>query len=155
MQINFDEKRIDIPDTLKIGAGGFSFEGNTKDILTKLAMQYGFSWTIINDSLQALQDGKDFPRSHLVSYKNNTLMSCLPSLEGVMKVMYAVKVKAYLNPLIWAGDSIQVESYVNSRLNRSYMCFDISFDGSTFDDLWTMDINCKITNPNAQEWISI
>lgn len=151
MQIKYDESRILLPD-LKIGLGGFSFAGNTRDLLTKLAFQYGFSWSIVNDCLQILQDGKTFPRAHLVSYKNNTLLSALPSLEGIMKIMYAVKVRAYLNPVIWAGDYIQLESNVNSSLNNSYLAHSISFDGSTFDDTWTMEIDCKIQNPGTQEW---
>jgi hypothetical protein len=151
MQLKYDESRILIPE-LKIGLGGFAFAGNTRDLLTKLAFQYGFSWSVVNDCLQVLQDGKTFPRVHLISYKNDTLLSALPSLEGIMKIMYAVKVRAYLNPLIWAGDYIQLESTVNSSLNGGYLCHSISFDGSTFDDTWTMDINCKIQNPGTQDW---
>jgi hypothetical protein len=149
--VKWDASRVDIPN-FEIGSGGFAFAGLTKDALDKLAFQYGFSWTISNDCLQVLQDGKSFPRAHSVSYKNNVLMSAIPSLDGPMKIMYAVLVKAYMNPMIWAGDYIVLESSVNSDLNGSWLVHSINFDGSTFSDEWMMTMDCKVRNPQSQEW---
>jgi hypothetical protein len=149
--VKWDSSRVDIPN-LVIGGGGFAFAGMTTDCLDKLALQYGFSWTIINDCLQILNDGRSFPRSHLISYKNSVLLSATPSLDGPMKIMYAVLIRAYLNPMIWAGDYINLESQVNADLNGSWLVHSINFDGSTFGDDWTMTLDCKVRNPQAQEW---
>jgi len=153
LKAKWDTSRITVPSSMRLGSGGFSYAGQTEDILNKLALQYGFSWTILpNGVFQAMLDGTNFNRNHIVSYRTGNLMTAVPSLEGPFKIMYAVRVQAYLNPSVWAGDFVTLESKINPQLNKDWLIHNLSFDGSTVDNEWTMNLDCKVMNPASGLW---
>lgn len=123
-----------------IHKGGWSFAGSTKDGLTQLANEYGFSWHVENGEFKAVGDKAAFGGFAKLNGNDGGLISVVPTLTGPMQVQTGVKVKAIYIPGITAGSSIQVESGVSPKLNGTYRVSKVSISLDTHSEQWTMDI---------------
>jgi hypothetical protein len=137
--VQYDPNRVKIIDG-EIKHQGISFAGSTRDFLDKLAMQYGFSWSIQDGVFQAIQDGQSFGRNLLISTQAKTLFNVTPILNGPLQVQTGVCISAFLIPNLLPGDTVTVESEVNPQLNGIYMAHTITYCGDTFGNDWNMSI---------------
>ena len=124
-----------------LGSSGWSFAGSTKDGLTQLAGEYGFSWSIDDGQFRAVGDKASFGGFVELNGKEGGLISVVPALTGPLQVQNGVKIKAIYVPGIVAGSSVRVNSDVSPKLNGTYRVHtcDISIDA--YSDQWTMDID--------------
>lgn len=123
-----------------IGPRGWSYAGATKDGLTRLGEEHGFSWSVQDGEVTAIGD-----RFMLGSYvelngENGGLISIAPTLTGPMQIQSGVKIKALYVPGISAGHSIKVNSTLNPRLSGTYRIHTMSINIDAYSEAWTMDI---------------
>ncbi len=144
--IKWDEQRISIPD-YKVGYKGLVVAGRSKDCLDKLALQYGFSWSVHFGVFQAIIDGDaGFSTTATLFSSNSTLKKILPILVGPTQIQSGVSIRAILQPFVWPGDRVSVQSSVNAYLNSgfnpdgTYTCHTINYDGDTGGNEWDMEI---------------
>lgn len=124
-----------------IGPRGWSYAGSTKDGLTRLGEEHGFSWSVQDGEVTAIGD-----RFMLGSYvelngENGGLISIAPTLTGPMQIQSGVKIKALYVPGISAGHSIKVNSTLNPRLSGTYRIHTMSINIDAYSEAWTMDID--------------
>lgn len=126
-----------------IGAGGWSYAGSTKDGLTQLAEEYGFSWSIQDGKMTAIDDKLILPEFIELNGENGGLIDVTPQVEGPMAIMKGVKVKAIYVPGVTAGQSVKVNSKLNPKLNGTYRINTASISVDAYSESWTMDLDCK------------
>lgn len=126
-----------------IGTGGWSFAGSTKDGLTKLSEEYGFSWSIDDNKVTAIDDKFVLPSFVELNGDNGGLIDVSPQINGPMAIMMGVKVKAIYVPGVTAGQSVKINSKLNPKLNGVYRINTISVSIDAYSDAWTMDLDCK------------
>lgn len=124
-----------------IGKGGWSFAGLTKDGLTKLAEEFGFSWTIEGGSLKALGDKSAFDSVVVLNGQNGGLQEIAPILQGPTQIQNGVKIKALYVPSVTAGGVVRVNSVVNPQMNGDYKVHTINISLDTFSETWNMNID--------------
>lgn len=124
----------------KIGDGGFSYAGSTKDGLTKLSDEYGFSWSISDGAVTAIGDKFMMPEFVELNGTSGGLISIAPIVNGPMQVETGVKIKALYLPGLSTGNSIKVKSDVNPRLSGVYRIHTMNISIDAYSEAWTMDI---------------
>jgi hypothetical protein len=134
--VNVDPKRISC--TGKIGPGGLSFGGTTRDLLDRLANQHGFTWSIQNGTFQAINDDSTTTRTIRISSRDGTLFSAQPILESALQFQRAIEVCSMLIPDLLPGDRVQLESDVSPHLNGNYMLNEVTYTGSPCTNDWKM-----------------
>ena len=123
-----------------IGKGGWAREGSAKDVLTALASEYGFSWSIEDNKLNFLGDKTQFSGLLEISGDGGSLMSVNPILNGPMQMQVGVNIKAVYTPGARPGTTVRLRSGVMPTLNSDYMIHTATFALDCFSDSWTMDI---------------
>lgn len=126
--------------TGKIGANGWSYAGSTKDGLTQLADEYGFSWSVNDGELGVIGDKHMLPDFIDLNGVAGGLINIAPIVTGPLQVETGVKIKALYLPGINAGSSIRVTSDINPRLNGVYRIHTLGINIDAYDETWTMDI---------------
>lgn len=124
----------------KIGQNGWSYAGSTKDGLTQLADEYGFSWSINDGDFGAIGDKFMLPGYTDIDGEAGGLISITPLVTGALQVETGVKIKALYLPGLSAGSSIKVTSGLNPRLNGVYRIHTMGINIDAYDENWTMDI---------------
>lgn len=133
---------VNITEEYTIGNKGFSCCGLAKDVLNNLSRTYGFSWWIDKGIFNAATDQQAIPGNQqvLISYKNGTLFRAEPMLCGPFQKQNGVTIRALLNPAVEAGNTVQLESSVNPKINGSYLAHTVSMTGDTHSSDWDMNI---------------
>lgn len=126
-----------------IGGGGWSYAGSTKDGLTQLANEHGFSWHVNDGQFKAVGDKAVFGGFVELNGKNGGLISVTPTLTGPMQIQMGVKVKAFYVPGITAGSTVRVKSEISPKLNGDYRVHTCATSIDSHSDQWTMDIDSK------------
>lgn len=124
----------------KIGGSGWSFAGSTKDGLTQLANEHGFSWHVDDGQFKALGDKAKFGGFVELNGKDGGLISVVPTLTGPLQVQTGVKIKAVYVPGITAGGTVRVKSDISPKLNGDYRVHTCNISVDAYSDNWTMDI---------------
>lgn len=124
----------------KIGAGGWSFAGATKDALTELANEHGFSWHIEDGALRAVGDKAKFGGLVELNGQDGGLIMISPTLQGPMQIQTGVKIKALYVPGVQPGATVRVKSSLNKGLNGDYRIASCSINLDAYSDSWTMDL---------------
>lgn len=127
----------------RIGTGGWSYSGSTKDGLTKLSEEYGFSWSVQDGKVTAIDDKFVLPSFVELNGENGGLIEAAPIIEGPMAIMMGVKAKAVYIPGVTAGSSVKINSKLNPKVNGTYRINTISISIDAYSDAWTMDLDCK------------
>lgn len=128
----------DVPGT--VGRGGWSFAGQTKDALTQLANEYGFSWSIDNDKFQAVGDKAKFDGIVVLDGNEGGLIQISPVLTGPTQIRTGVKIKAVYVPGVQPGSQVRVRSTLQEGLDGDYRINTANYSLDTFSDTWTMDL---------------
>ena len=123
-----------------IGGGGWSFAGSTKDALTQLATEHGFSWHVDDGQFKAVGDKAKFGGVVELNGKNGGLISVVPTLTGPLQMQTGVKIKAIYVPGVTAGSSVKVNSDISPKLNGEYRVHTCNTSIDAYSDQWTMDI---------------
>lgn len=126
--------------TGKIGDGGWSYAGSTKDGLTKLSEEYGFSWSISDGAVTAIGDKFMTPDFVELNGTSGGLINIAPIVNGPMQVETGVNIKALYLPGISAGSSVKVKSGVSPRLDGTYRIHTMNISIDAYSEAWTMDI---------------
>ena len=124
----------------KIGQNGWSYAGSTKDGLTQLADEYGFSWSVNDGEFGAIGDKFMVPDFVEINGDAGGLINIAPMVTGPMQVETGVKIKALYLPGLNAGASIKVTSGINPRLSGVYRIHTLGISIDAYDENWTMDI---------------
>jgi len=125
--------------TGQIGSAGWSFAGSTRDGLTQLANEHGFSWTVDGGNFKAVGDKAHFG-NYVELTGNGGLISITPSLTGPMQIQNGVKIKALYVPGITTGGMVKVVSDITLKLSGTYRVHTININVDAYSDSWTMDI---------------
>lgn len=120
----------------KLGAAGRTFAGRAAEILDDLAAQWGFSWSVQNGVFQVVNDDTSLDTIHLLSYRDGSLRSVKPLLSGPMQVRTGVEIKGTLNPRIYPGEQVRVESKINKALDGVYTLKEHDLVGETHGEDW-------------------
>lgn len=128
----------DVPGT--IGKGGWSFAGGTKDALTELANQYGFSWSVDDNALKAVGDKSRFGGMVVLDGTDGGLIMISPTLQGPMQIQMGVKIKALYVPGVVPGATVRVRSSLDESLDGDYRIHSVNISLDTASDTWTMDL---------------
>lgn len=120
--------------------GGWSFAGSTKDAMTQLANEYGFSWHVDDGAFKALGDKAAFGGVTVLNGNNGGLISVTPILSGAMQAGTGVTIRALYVPGVTAGSTVRVNSTMYPKLNGEYRANTITVSADTHGDQWTMDI---------------
>ena len=123
-----------------IGKSGWSFAGSTKDGLTQLANEHGFSWHVDDGAFKAVGDKARFGGYVELNGKDGGLISIVPVLTGPMQIQTGVKIKAIYVPGIIAGSSVRVNSDISPKLSGEYRVHTCNTSIDSHSDQWTMDI---------------
>lgn len=127
--------------TGKIGDGGWSFAGSTRDGLTRLSDEYGFSWSVSDGDFTAIGDKFEPPEFIEINGDNSGLVNITPIVQGPMQIQTGVKIKALYVPGVSTGTSVKVVSKLNPKLSGTYRIHTISISVDSHSDAWTMDID--------------
>lgn len=122
------------------GAGGWSFAGSTKDALTELSNEYGFSWTIDDGALQAVGDKAVFNGQVVLDGNEGGLFLAAPTLQGPMQIQTGIKIKALYVPGVRPGATVKLQSALDEGLNGTYRIHTANFNLDAYTDAWTMDL---------------
>lgn len=122
------------------GRGGWSFAGSTKDALTELANEYGFSWTIEDGAIRAIGDKAKFEGVVVLDGTEGGLILIVPTLQGPMQIQMGVKIKALYVPGVAPGATVRVRSSIDKSLDGDYRIHTASITLDTFADSWLMDL---------------
>lgn len=124
----------------QIGRGGWSFAGSTKDALTQLAQEYGFSWTIDDGAVKVLGDKSQFAGVVQLDGKDGGLINVSPILQGPLQMRVGVKITALYVPGVTSGSTVRVRSSIAKNLDGDYRVHTFGADLDTHADSWTMNI---------------
>lgn len=125
----------------KIGSGGWSYSGSTREGLTQLSEEYGFSWSIQDGALTAMNDTFMIPEFIEFHGENGGLISVTPVVQGPLQVQTGVNVEAVYVPGFKAGHSLKVVSVLNPKLNGTYRANTVTANLDAYSDSWTMSIS--------------
>ena len=126
--------------TGKIGDGGWSYAGSTRDGLNQLSEEYGFSWSINDGEFGAIADQFMMPDFIELNGQSGGLISISPSVTGPLQMETGVKIKALYLPGLTTGNSVKVVSDINPRLNGVYRIHTMNISIDAYSEAWTMDI---------------
>lgn len=124
----------------KINPGGWSFAGSTKDGLTKLSDEYGFSWSINDGELNVIGDKAMLPDFVDINGENGGLISIVPLVSGPMQIETGVRITALYIPGITVGSSVKVASSINPKLNGIYRINTMNISIDAYNETWTMTL---------------
>lgn len=123
-----------------IGAGGWSFAGQTKDALTQLGNERGFSWTIDEETLRVVGDKARFDGVVVLDGNEGGLINVSPILQGPMQIRTGVKIKALYIPGVQPGATVRVQSTLEKGLDGDYRIHTSNYSLDTYSEQWTMDL---------------
>lgn len=141
--LNVDNVEIDF-DLSGTFKNGWSFYGQVRDGLDKLAGRFGFQWSIQNNTLQ-LTEARTPSSRQAVVLNPDTGMIGSPSrvdktgdnLTGA-KEQPGLKVKCLLNPALVPGDPVVIESREYPR--GVYRIVRVEHNGDTHGSDWSSEI---------------
>lgn len=148
--LKVDKANIRIPDIEGKFSGVFktrTFSGTFHGIMDTLAHEYGFTWSIQDDTLYVYMDseldGGAAGREDLY-IGPDVLMSCEPVLQGQFFMnQTGMKAKAILDARCRPGSVVRIESKIYPSFNGRYFVHEIDFSGSTISSDWNMSIESK------------
>lgn len=124
-----------------IGPKGWSFAGSTKDALTQLANEFGFSWHVDDGAFKAVGDKAVFGGGASINGNDGGLISITPILSGPTQIQTGVKIKAMYVPGVQAGAYVRVSSVISPKLSGNYRVNTCTINVDAYSDQWTMDID--------------
>lgn len=132
------------------GPYGWGYAGVTKDGLTRLGEEHGFSWSMQDGEVTVIGDRFMFGSYAELSGENDGLISIAPTLTGPMQIQFGAKIKAFYVPGISAGYSVKVTSMLNPRLSGTYCIHITSINIDVYSEAWTMDIESLRSPPGKK-----
>lgn len=124
----------------RIGGRGWSCHGTTKQALTDLAEEYGFSWSIDDGKLVCIGDRFMLASSYTFDSEKSGLISITPVLSGPFQITTGVRIKALYIPGLTVGSSIKIDSKLNEKFSGTYRIHTATVSMDAYSDTWTMDI---------------
>ncbi|MPW31994.1 hypothetical protein F9L16_23900 [Agarivorans sp. B2Z047] len=131
--------RINLAGSLS--SKGRTLAGNPRDLLNRLADQYGFSWSIQDGVFQAIDDDKS---RGLVYRVDNILLNANPILNGPEQIKTGIEMSTILDPRIIPGDVVEVNPTVDEDLSGQYKVFDMVITGDSHGSAWNTTLTSKV-----------
>jgi len=126
--------------TGKIGNRGFSFAGSTKDALTRMAEEYGFSWSIQDGNVNVIGDSFMLKDYYELNGEDGGLISVTPILSGPMQLQTGVNINALHIPGLTAGKTIRIKSSISKKYSGDYRIHTMKSDIDAYAESWRMSI---------------
>ena len=145
LEINLNNIRI--KDGLQFEQAERSWSNQTfSQIMNGLGREFKFTWSIQDNYFFCMED--NLPSNQFLQlpqgiYKLNrdNLLSSEVVLAGDMgTVQQGFKCSAILDPVLFPGMCIDVDSFVYPEFNNIYRVHEVSFSGSSYSAEWKMDI---------------
>jgi hypothetical protein len=124
-----DREALQISGT--VGRRGYVVSGRSAEALDDLADSYGFSWSIQDGVLTALDDAQSYSTVHEVSLARRNLVAALPTLDGPMQIQTGIEVTALLDPRVRPGNILDLTSRANPALSGRTKIHRVDFEGGT------------------------
>lgn len=121
-----------------VGRRGYTISGRSADALDTLADSFGFSWTVQDGVLTALDDAQSYTTIHEISVERRNLIAALPTLGGPMQIQTGIEVTAVLDPRVRPGNTMSLTSTANPGLSGQSKIHRADFDGGTMQNDSTM-----------------
>lgn len=137
---------IRINEGLAVGSKGRIFSGRTSTILSKLAREYGFNWTIDNGIFKAVEDVFITGNIYNISAEAGNLISANPRIDTISQRLLAVDIETILDPRIHPGDRVNLKSKTNPLVNNVYQVTAITHVGDTHTNVWQSNIQCILND---------
>lgn len=122
------------------GAGGWSFAGTTRDGLTQLAEEYGFSWHVVDGAFHAVGDRAAIGGVLELSGDSGGLLHVSPLLADPTQVRTGVNIRALFQPGVEPGRLVRVRSTVSPGLNGDYRVHTLRLQLDSHGGEWGMDM---------------
>lgn len=123
-----------------IGAQGFAGAGSTKDVLTALGDEYGFSWSIDNGEVRIIADKFQLGEYVELGGDNSGIINISPLTMGPLQMPVGVQIKAMYVPGVRAGRTIKINPTLNPQFTGQYRCHQVDMNLDAYSDSWSMDI---------------
>lgn len=101
-----------------IGSGGWTGSDDVRVTLDRLAREFGFSWTIINDIFQAVGDETVLGNGPII--KSPYLIEVNPILAGPRQLLRGVMGKCTFNAALKPGDTVTIQSSIENQNNGEF-----------------------------------
>lgn len=124
----------------EFGPGGWSYAGTTKDGLTSLANEFGFSWHIEDNALCAVGDKAKFDGVVILEGNQGGLITVTPIMQGPLQVQTGVKIKGIYVPGVQPGGTVRVRSTVSEGLDGDYRVHTAKYSLDPCSDAYTMEL---------------
>ena len=136
---------INVP-SVAMNNQGYSDGGAVKDVLDRLAKDYGFTVCIDNGIFYAVTDGKGRAGAiPVISYKNGFLKRVEPILVSFLQMNSGVMIQSLIDPRVNIGGLVQVESEINPQLNKTYQVHNYNATGDTHGNEWALRLESLFT----------
>lgn len=138
--VQIDESKIkDIKGT--VGVKGWSYAGGVQTGITKLAQEYGFSWTVDDGFIKAVSDLSALNKVVMLSGTDGGLISVTPLYKTILQIPYGVRISAMFIPGVEVQSFVQISSSIDPRFNnQQYKVTTINYNLDTHSSNWGMDI---------------
>lgn len=123
---------------------GWSFYGQARDGLSKLARNFGFDWSVQNNTVQITEHREPSKRQAVVLTPQSGLIGSPSRLDKTgdnqtkAKEPPGLKVKSLLNPALVPGDPVIIEAREYPR--ATYRISKVDHSGDTHGSEWTTDL---------------
>ena len=150
-QLEVDEVEI-MADLDQAFREGWSFVGNVRDALDKLAARFGFDWSIQNNTAQITPRREPSQRTAVVLNPSSGLIGIPTRLDTTgqnqdkAKEQPGLSVRSLLNPAVLPGDPIVIEA--RDFPSATYRVRRVEHHGDTHGSEWYSDIEA-ISNLKA------
>lgn len=124
-------------------ASGYSMFGATRDELTRLLAEYGFSWSIQNGKLQILKDEQlRSSQAWLIDSSKGMIGSPAWSVPSKAGERPKLTVRVLLYPEIYPSSLVRV---VSDDITGLFKVGKVTHTGDTHGDDWTTTLECTPT----------
>lgn len=143
--VTVDPARIKGLDQMKVGKGGWTHSDVIRTAFERLSAEFGFSWTIADDTFQAVKDKKSLGGNTVI--ESPYLIDINPTMygPGTEVTINGLKIRCTFNSTIMPGFDVQVKSKIEPRYNEGkYLVL------SVVHNLDCFNANSFITEINAR-----
>lgn len=119
-----------------VGDGGMPICADAETALNKLARQFGFFWSIVDDKFQTVNRDPDKEGGVIANagaVQSPYLSNVNTVLAGVRRVQRGIEAECLFNPALRPGNGVTILSDVDPRANGPWRVTTVSHSLSTFD----------------------
>ena len=127
----------------KVGSKGLVISGGVRDVINRLAKQYAFSWTIVNNVFHARHDFSiETKLTYTIDERQNNVISITPGLPNSFVTFNSVDIVMLLQPNIDPMGTVILSSITNPELSGKWKIKTVKHQGDTHGGNFITTISC-------------